>query len=861
MNRLPQIDMLSFWIGAIVASIFWAILASLRPSLQSAIEALKKQQAEAKLRSSSGIEDSHRKIVYRQTQENHLVSSLFSLDEIALEPRLLAPPAQVEPGMAPHHEDIVEKTVPYMPEWPEMASFYGAQTLSLAEAVSGNANLVIVSQPGTGKTIALSYLASQIVNRHPAAANLHESIPFLLHVADLGLPLNDPKKPEDLLAPIIEHQSSRAPVFDIPRMPAFVQFAFQSGRALLLVDGLDEIPQNQIQEASVYLRLVMRAYPQTRIIVAGSDEYIDGLLQLGFIPMTLAAWTNKQQQEFLHKWDALWHKYVRNETWAQTAPDVDGLLLKRWLTVDNLGLTPLEYTLKVWAAYAGDVRGPRPLDAIEAHIRRITPANTPPEALFVLGAQSGLSGLALFANEQAKDWVKSFEPAAVEAAPQPAAASEAPAESETDPAAAAPTAEAPAQAEKKDAKKSPAPAADASLVSKLTSSGLLKAHARNRLRFQHPIYRAYLAGQALRGPGAAEPILRQPEWSGRTQVMRYLAAFTDATPLIQSLLSEANDPLLMRPQLTLARMLRETPRNAPWRNTAIANLLEILQNEDHPLALRSQIVSAFALNNDPNMAALFRQLLQSPSNELRALACMGLGILRDPKAVDNLAYVMANSIGATQRAACLALVSIGTAPALEAVAAALLQGDEDLRQAAAEALANDPQEGREALREGIHSEDILLRRAIVYGLARIPEDWAAELLQKTQTEDTQWVVRNVAVELLDSRERANPRIPRRLTPPAETPWLIEFAGKQGMGISPGQVATDMLMLAFKSENDDEKRAALAYLRHTPSEGIIGEFYRIYFGDNHEMKEMVYQTLKDYARGGVQLPPPMQFGLG
>ncbi|MDX9991752.1 MAG: HEAT repeat domain-containing protein [Anaerolineales bacterium] len=855
MNRLPEFDPLSFSIGAIAGSIFWAILAALRPSLRSALEMVKKQRQQVKLRASSGIEDSHRKIIHQQSQEYHLAASLFSLDEIAVEPRLLAPPAQIEPGMIPPHEDIVEKTLPYLPEWSEVGAFYGAQTLSLAEAVSGEANLVVTGQPGGGKSTALAYLASQIVNRQAGAASLHEKIPFLIHVSDLGLPLAETKKPEDLLAPIIAHQSGRASVFDIPRIASFVQYAFQSGRALFLIDGLDEMPQPQIQEACAYLRLLLRAYPQTRVIAAGAQEYIDGLLKLGFIPMALLAWTSQKQQEFLEKWGALWQQYVRNESWAQTTPAVDNLLLKRWLTQDNFGLTPLEYTLKIWAAYAGDARGPRPLDGIEAHIRRLSPTNVPLQALQMLGAQSNLNALAVFPENQAKEWVKSFEQEQSEPTPT---AEEPPVETEAGPAESA--LEDIQPDEKKSPKKTPAPAANASLVGKLAASGLLQTLPKNMLRFSHPVFGAYLAGQALRGPGAAEPILKQPVWSGRTQVMRFLAAFSDATPLIQSLLAE-NDPLLMRPQIDVAKMLREAPHNAPWRNPAIASLISILQNDDQPLALRGQLIAAFAVSDDPNMAALFRQLLQSPSDELRRLAALGIGLMRDGKAVNSLGYLLSQSIGPTQRAACLALVAIGTPPALEAVATALLQGDEDLRQAAAEALANDPQEGREALREGINSDDILMRRAITYGLARIPEDWATELLQKTQIEDTQWVVRNVAVELLDNRQRPNPRIPRRLSAPAETPWLIEFAGRQGLGISPGQVATDLLMLAFKSENEDERRAALAYLRHSPSEGIIADFYRAYFGSDRDLKEMVYHTLKDYACGGVELPAPMQFGLG
>jgi HEAT repeat protein len=643
---------------------------------------------------------------------------------------------------------------------------------------------------------------------------------------------------------------------DKSRVPNFVQYAFQEERALLLLDGLDELPQLQIQEVAAYLRLLLRAYPQTRIAAAAEPEYIDGLLQLGFVPLALQAWTSQEQQEFLKKWDSLWEKYVKDQPWAQTTPEVDGLLLKRWLSQDSLGLTPLEYTLKVWGAYAGDARGPHPLDDINAHIRRLTANSIPFEALQILAAQGSLNQLAAFDEKQAREWVKSFEQEA--AAETSAAEPQPPFETETGEGESVPENVQPD--DEKSQQKSPAKTVDTSLVDKMTSNGLLSSLPKNRLRFSHPVFGAYLASQALVGPGAAEPILQQPAWSGRNQVMRYLVAHTNATPLIQNLLAES-DPILMRPQRIAANLLRYAPRNAEWRNAIIATLLEILQNDEHPLGLRGEIVAAFALTKDPHLAALFRQLLQTPSDQLRQLAALALGLMRDTKSVDALANLLSISVGPTQQAACLALVAIGTPPALESVATALLQGDEDLRQAAAEALANDPGEGREALREGISSEDILLRRAIVYGLARIPEAWAEELLQKTQIEDTQWVVRNVAVELLEGRKRPNVRIPRRLGEPAQTPWLIEFAAKQGMGISPGQVATDILLQAFKSENYDEQRAALSYLRHKPSEGIIGAFYHAYFSQDPVMKEMVYQTLKEYAGAGVKLPPPMQFGLG
>ena len=81
--------------------------------------------------------------------------------------------------------------------------------------------------------------------------------------------------------------------------------------------------------------------------------------------------------------------------------------------------------------------------------------------------------------------------------------------------------------------------------------------------------------------------------------------------------------------------------------------------------------------------------------------------------------------------------------------------------------------------------------------------------------------------MLDSKSvSVNPRIPRPLKPPSETPWLIEFAGKQGMGISPGVPATDLLIKALKHGSAEERLASLAHLRRTPSEGVVKAMYDV-----------------------------------
>ncbi len=144
--------------------------------------------------------------------------------------------------------------------------------------------------------------------------------------------------------------------------------------------------------------------------------------------------------------------------------------------------------------------------------------------------------------------------------------------------------------------------------------------------------------------------------------------------------------------------------------------------------------------------------------------------------------------------------------------------DDDLRRSAAEALANDRGEGHAMLKDGASMEDIPLRRAVAYGLGRVREPWAWDILEKMRLEDEQWIVRNAASEMIEIKTRAvDPRAPRPLSAPSQTPWLIRFAGTLGQGISPGAPATSVLLAALKSPHGDERLATVDYLKTMPAE--------------------------------------------
>jgi NACHT domain/HEAT repeats len=835
--RLPRIDSFSFFLGVILSTLLWWILSMLRPAFQQMRENARAKQAEKKekARAVSAVEERYRQLVLLQAQGSHLAAPLFSLDEILIAPRVLAPPPRVEPGAPVLSEDIVDATVPYLPGWPELAAIYKAPTLTLSQALSGDSDIVLVGQTGMGKTVALANLASSLARRNPEPGLPPDTLPFFIHAADLNLPINK----DNPLDSLIEYVAEKSNLLDSPRIPNLIHQAFADKRALVLLDGTDELTPDGLKDVVDFIRAVKKTYPKTRMITTASTEFLDGLVSLNFIPFSLAAWNSEQKTEFIKKWSDLWANYVATETWLQSSEQVDSLLLNGWMISDPNILTPLEITLQVWGAYAGDIRGANSLELIETHMRRISPQNAPREALEMLALQVSLVAQPVFDPHKAREWIKTFEPA--DATPDQEGEKE---ETKT----------------KKSGKQDKSVAPSLGLISKMADSGLLAHHRNNRMCFAHPVYLGYLAGKALVSQ-KPDTILNQPPWIGKFLAMQFLSARGDGSTMVDVLLSQPDRPLA-RNLLTPARWLRDSSLQAHWRGPLMARLAELIRENGQPLGLRGQALAAFIRSGDPSSAVLFRQLLKEEDPEILQLAALGSGAIQDVKAIDQLAGILNSSSPNVRRASLLALITIGTTASMDVVANALLHGDENLRRTAAEAMSNHPREGHMMLKEaGTMKEDLMVRRAAAYGLGRINEPWAVEMLNNLQLLDDQWIVKNAATEVIEERQKPDPHVPKRLPSPSESPWLIAFAGKQGMGILPDKPPTDVLLLALKSGEEDERLASLSYLRLLPNEGVFGALYQAMYGGNPTLRESVYQTLSEMAARGVTLPDPVQYGVG
>ncbi len=848
-----QLDRNSFWLGFAAGFLLLFLLGRLRPAFRSLISYAKDRYKAWRAEMDTGVETRHRNDTLQRAQSLHLAEALFSLDEILLEPRLLAPPLTFEPGSPPPYQDITEKLLPYMPDWPAIPVLYGAPTLSLVEAMQNGANLALLGEPGSGKSTALAYLAVQTARQAPDLGSLAGLIPFHFHAGDLSLPPRNPQLPLEPLNDVLDAQASP---LTAPRLAKFTASCLQNSTALLLVDGMDELTQAGMQSVCTYLAELVKTYPHTRLVLA-CDWHTPGLADLHLIPFGIVPWGRQQREDFVRQWGALWQRYfVTKSPDGLSANELPFEILDGWLLSDTAPLSPLELTLKVWSAYAGDSQGPGAQAAIEAYVRRLSsviPQARP--ALAALAAQMVSTSRPVMSNREAAAAIAAFEPT-------PGAAQESPVEAEAGDSSGEPTA-GPGDFSSPSTQKERIAAPR--VLSALLDSGLLRAQPGGRLRVAHPALLGILAAGAYTQPELVENLLRQPDWLGKRLALQSLAACMDLSNWLDTLAPPPAIDTLQHGLLETSRWLRDMPERLPIRSALLRRLATNLQGVELALELRARSLAAITATGSPQMGILFRQLLENPDEITRRLAALGSGALQDAKATPILENLLSDPSPQVRRAACLALVAIGSQPALEAVAASMLHGDEELRKAAAEALANHPEEGYPVLEEASTMPDLLVRRAAVAGLGRVRQPlvaskWAIEILQKLQLEDSQWVVQNAAEQALEEIIQTNARSPRPMPPLTQTPWLIAYASEMGMGVAPGKPAWDLLFKALQQGNLDQRLAALEVLKRHGKENAILPLYDLYFAGDGDVREAAYQTLWHLSAAGLPLPEPKNFGV-
>ena len=763
------------------------------PLLKQSLTWGRGQVGQVSVTMAAGARDRYRREIEARAQGIHLARGLFILADIAVAPRVLTPPFAADPTRTePRPEDSLA-VMPNLPDWVSLAGIFQTSSLSLPMALSTGPNLLITGEPGSGKTTALAYLTVLTARRSPEAGSVAGHTPFFVHAADLNAERWGGKDPLD---PLISAAQQTVSGGMAARLPSYLRLAFRQKTALLLLDGLDELNLDEISKVAGWLEALQNDFPDVRIVAAGPARGYDGLVgQARLAPAALAPWTDHEQRAFMAKWSAAWQRSVAPKLSKRGLADIDPALITGWYIGAARGASPLELTLRVWSGHAGDVRGASILDSIDSYLARILSQEERQSA-----EATGLAWLQGRSGILAERSIPRGVP-----------------------------------------------------TGDLVEAGILGRRSGGGYSFHQPAIGAYLGARGMVAGGPIEEVI-QGGWPPAEAAVGYFAALSDVGPIVQRWMEGGRDALETG-ALDSARLLRYAPRKAAWRQVVLRALAQILQTHQRPYGLRLRAVNALVQAAEPTAAILFRRLLNSEAASTRLLSAIGLGGLRDEESVSTLTNLMAHDRELLVRqAACLGLAGIGTEPALESLGRALLEAEEGVRLSVAEALACHPDEGYNMLRDAADVNNLLTRRAAVFGLARVPEAWALKILEKVQIDDQQWVVRGAAAEANERRRNPPWRIPTPVREPSELPWLVAFAARLGSGMAAGRAAMEMLRRAISSGTVEEQIAALETLAWLDASEFQMELNKALRSDQPFLRDAAFESLWRQAAPGVLLIP-------
>ena len=168
---------------------------------------------------------------------------------------------------------------------------------AVEDRLATDARVMLVGRAGSGKTTVLHWLAVSAARSSftGALAELNQHFPFFIRLRDyVGRKL---PKPEEFLA-------STAPLLMDEAPRGWVRAQLDSGRALVLVDGVDELPAGERDRAAEWLNGLSERFPDARYIVTARPTAVPAswLADIGFVRSSLEAMPPAIVQAFVRSW-------------------------------------------------------------------------------------------------------------------------------------------------------------------------------------------------------------------------------------------------------------------------------------------------------------------------------------------------------------------------------------------------------------------------------------------------------------------------------------------------------------------------------------------------------------------------------
>ncbi|MAS36151.1 MAG: hypothetical protein CL610_19250 [Anaerolineaceae bacterium] len=885
------IGLLSGWASAYVAYRF-------RNQIRDAVTSTRRSAEGVQNYATRSADNRYINDLTELAQTTHLAGHFTNLSEVLVEPRFLPAPQLA----APPDDDVIHSVfhiVPQIQDHPYLHAAYNLDTLSIDDLATGDRAIALLGLPGSGRTTALLTIAlhslgrarfqsyedhvqknldaeeqaltekertarareraqieklarEQLSEQHgivfgddvdqTGVTHFNQYVPVYVHLANVNISSQEYGSQIDPAEPLIRAVQSQVGPITARTLPINLYKRLNQGRALLLIDGLDDLPAAEQQEKVIWLRELREAYSDNFFIIAGTPFGYGPLLQMGLTPVFLRPWHDLHIDQALRGWTNAWPMIGGTRRKPADLPD-DAKVTRAH--VNTRALSPVDLTLKIWAAYADDTETTGQEGWLRSYLSRHLPAKQPLGVILPQLAQIAALQLdeGFITLERIEQLIRAdaFASGIVDDT------------EETENVSAARKRQAKRNGDK-PAKAQEEVSAQGRFVNMLRRSGLLVAYRGNRFQFRHPFIAAYLASLTLQNVEAdliAEKA-HDPAWS---QAVAYAALHTSIEPAVKARLSAPPD-LLHSQVLEVSRWLAYAPAGVSWRGPLLKHIGNMMVAPNQYPLLRERAAAALIGTRDKNVLLVFRQAARNASAEVRLLACLGMGAMGNPDAIRDLVALLEDQVNEIQIAAAMALGAIGTNEALEALVVALTEASERVRQAATETLAAIPDEGHPILYDAIHHDDMMVRRAATFGLRRTATRWAIDALYRAFLEDSQWYVRSAAQQAFFDLQQEEDRGPRAYPTADSIGWLGEWAGARGENIPSGEAALQIIMDAVQEGEPEVREMAARVLGQIGAVSSAKTLYMTLRDRQDEVRTAAHRSLADFEMQlGESFPAP------
>ncbi|WP_373566828.1 NACHT domain-containing protein [Streptomyces griseicoloratus] len=199
-------------------------------------------------------------------------------------------------------------------------SYDAAGGIRSEQALASFKRILLRGEAGSGKTTLLHWIAVNAARRslEDELGGINGFVPFFLPLrrfAATQLPAA-----HDFLSELGKHLSGEMP-------PRWVNRVLASGQALVLIDGVDELPENRRGEAKEWLQELVNSYPEVRYIVTSRPAAAEEawLIREGFTSLDMLPMSPSDIEYFIQHW----HAAVR-ESLPSNSEDADLEDLERY---------------------------------------------------------------------------------------------------------------------------------------------------------------------------------------------------------------------------------------------------------------------------------------------------------------------------------------------------------------------------------------------------------------------------------------------------------------------------------------------------------------------------------------------------